>query len=210
MKKKTKFRLTQTLIVAISLMATSAVPVMVNSAATDSVSLVPASETQTQKLVINKLLTHPLWKKRARTQRLRLLRLNLRVSGKEGNTARTTASLAEAIIFNYSTGKASRLLVNADSGEILQEEILRGRPQPSPEEIQEAQQIIGKQAQLAELINNGSVVDGGFAVDAPQGLPRHHRYLQMRLLSANRSRLQRVVTVDLTSGKIADLKTDFR
>ena len=112
------------------------------------------------------------------------------------------------IAFDYSTGTASRIVTD-ESGGLLHEQRLRGRPQSSREEFWEAVGIIGKNRQLAYLIAGGAIPEGGFIVDGPPDHPMQDRYIQIRLLTPDRGSLLRVVLVDLTRGAVASAKMSF-
>lgn len=111
--------------------------------------------------------------------------------------------LAHVIVFDYTEGKASRLLVDEASAKVLATEIIRGRPQASEEEKRDAVTIIRGEPELARLLEVGTIVEGGFVVDGPHGMPPNHRFLQLQLLSADRLHVQRKVTINLTDGTIA-------
>jgi hypothetical protein len=114
--------------------------------------------------------------------------------------------VARVVVFDYDQGKASTLLVDASSAEVLKEEPIRGRPQPSTEEKQDAVKIVQQDPKLAQLLQGNAVLEGGFIVDGPHGAPPKHRFLQLQLLTPDRQQLQRTVVVDLTAGAIASIK----
>jgi hypothetical protein len=107
------------------------------------------------------------------------------------------------IAFDYATGAAFRIVRDETSGKVLYEQQLPGRPQSSREEFKEAVEIIGRDPKLAGFIRDGAVTEGGFIVDGPPGHPSQDRYIQIRLLTPDRSRLLRVVLVDLTVSVVA-------
>ena len=90
------------------------------------------------------------------------------------------------------------------NGAVLRQELLRGRPQPSEEERQEARQIIRADPEHARMLEAGSVIEGGFIVDAPRLESTRDRFLQFQILTSDRLGLQRVVIVNLTSRRIAE------
>lgn len=114
--------------------------------------------------------------------------------------------IARVVVFDYAEGKASGLLVDAASAEVLAEEPIRGRPQASEEEKQDATEIIRKDSELDRLLQANAIFEGGFIVDGLRGAPPKHRFLQMQLLTPDRLHLQRTITVDLTAGTIASSK----
>jgi len=113
------------------------------------------------------------------------------------------------IRFDYASGVATRVVVDESSGKILQYQTYPGRPQSSRQEFHEAVSIIGHDPKLARLVEGGAVTEGGFIVDGPAGHPRNDRYIQIRLLSADRRNLLRVVLVDLTERVVASARSSF-
>jgi hypothetical protein len=114
--------------------------------------------------------------------------------------------IARVVVFDYTEGKASGLLVDAASAEVLAEEPIRGRPQASEEEKQDAIKIIRKDPELHRLLQANAIFEGGFIVDGPRGASPKHRFLQVQLLTPDRLHLQRTITVDLTAGTVANSK----
>jgi hypothetical protein len=110
--------------------------------------------------------------------------------------------IAHLVVFNYAEGKAASLLVDASSGEVLAQKPIRGRPQPSEEEKQDAIRIIRQDPELDRLVQANAIFEGGFIVDGPRRAPRKHRFFQIQLLTPDRLHLQRTVTVDLTAETI--------
>ena len=113
------------------------------------------------------------------------------------------------IRFDHASGIASRVVMDGESGKVLQEQAYAGRPQSSSQEFQDAVCIIGSHSTLGRLIAEGAVAEGGFIVDGPSGQPASHRYIQIRLLSADRQRLLRVALVDLTERVVASVRGSF-
>jgi hypothetical protein len=111
--------------------------------------------------------------------------------------------LARALVFDYGNGTASRLLVDAGTGATMNSERVRGRPQASEEEKQDALRIIRRDPDLERLLQAKAIPEGGFVVDGPRTTPAWHRFLQVQLLSPDRLHLQRTVIVDLTSETVA-------
>jgi hypothetical protein len=91
--------------------------------------------------------------------------------------------------------------MDATRGELLANERLPGRPQSSREEFTEAVEIIRRDPEVARLLDEGAVPDGGFIVDDPAGSRR--RMIQLKLLSTDRRTLLRSIIVDLTQRVIA-------
>jgi hypothetical protein len=151
--------------------------------------------------VIESLMANPVLAARWANQRVRVLRVRFDES-KDAPERR----LAIATVMNYSRGGATRATLDLTSGEVS-EAALRGRPQASPEELAEAASIVGSDPAHVRLLGGGQRLGGGFIVDPPPGVESHdgsaHRFLQLHVLSADRRRIEHVVTVDLTSGAIA-------
>jgi len=116
---------------------------------------------------------------------------------------------ATMVRVNYATGTACRVVVDESSKTVLREQQFPGRPQSSRQEFKEAVRIIGQDPSLAGFIANGAVPEGGFIVDGPSGHPPNDRYIQIRLLSPDRSTLLRVTLVDLTAEVVASARTSF-
>ena len=146
---------------------------------------------------------------RFRDERYRVLSISVAPDDKESITLIPVRRLAQVVLFNYTLGKATRLLVDASNAEVITEESLRGRPQSSAEEIQEAIKIIRQERTLARLIDERGVLEGGFIVDAPRGSPPNHRFIQMQLLTPDRLSVQRLIVVDLTAGTIASARASY-
>src|SRR5438128_1763338 len=92
-------------------------------------------------------LAHLRQKPELRNQRLRVLSVKPVLPEKEDAQTPT----ASVIVFNYSQGNAKRLILDPTSGAVLREETLRGRPQPSEEEVEEARQILRADAEHRRL-----------------------------------------------------------
>lgn len=137
-------------------------------------------------------------------QRFKVLRVTSTLSDKETTTEKR---IGRVVVFNYSTGVAWRFEVDALSGQVLSEEPLRGRPQSSTQEVQEAIGIILANQELTRLLQTGSILEGGFIVDSPKGTSQINRYIQMQVLNRDRNRIQKLITVDLTRKVIASLFT---
>lgn len=176
----------------------------------DARSQTPRPFTEEEKAdIVRRLFASPRMAARVQTQRHRALRVSVASTDKTGKILAAGKRVAEVVVFNYERGRASRLFVDASTGEVLAEEEIRGRPQSSPEEIKDAVDIISRDSRLSELLRENTVVEGGFIVDGPRNLPRHHRFIQIQLVSPDRLRLRRVVVVDLTTSQIASSKETF-
>lgn len=113
-------------------------------------------------------------------------------------------STASVVVFNYTLGNTTRLIMNSSNGSILREDRLRGRPQPSEEELQEARQVIRADPAHARMLQAGAIIEGGFVVSPPRRQSRRNRFLQFQILTFDRQRLQRLVIVNLTTRRIAE------
>lgn len=113
-------------------------------------------------------------------------------------------SIASVVVFNYSQGIATRLIMDSSNGDVLREERLSGRPQASEEELQEARQVIRTDPEHARILQGGGVIEGGFVVDGPKRQSSHNRFIQFQILTSNRQSLRRVVIVNLTTRRIAE------
>jgi hypothetical protein len=165
--------------------------------------------SEEKKQIISRLLESPRVAAMLRNQRYRVLSVALAPESKEDTVERRGQRIAALILFNYSSGKATRFLVDSSNGDVLAEEALHGRPQPSEEETQAAIKIVRQDPSLARLLSDKAVIDGGFAVDGPIGAKPHHRFIQFQILSADRLRLQRMVIVDLTDETIALSRANY-
>jgi hypothetical protein len=151
--------------------------------------------------VVTKALAHPAVAARFKGHRVRALRVvHERVADKALGDQVSSASVT---IFDYNTGATTRYVMNLANGELLSEQALPGHPQSSAEERDEAASIIQKDPELSALLQADHKMIGGFIVEAPPGARRSHRYLQMRIVTADMSRTARLVIVDMTDRVIA-------
>ena len=111
--------------------------------------------------------------------------------------------------FDYASGKTWRIVTDANDGKVLREELLPGRAQSTRREVERAISIIAKDPALQVLLSRGAQTEGGFIIDGPSGQPADHRYIQIRVLSADRRTLLRVVVVDLSAGIVALVRERF-
>ena len=163
-------------------------------------------EDEAREGILHKVLTHPGVAHHSPAHRLAAIRLTV---GKATDPSGETRSIATVVLFDHTVGEARRVLLDLDTGALLANRLLPGRPQGSREESEEAARIIRRDPGLAGLLDEGGVLDGGFVVADPGGSRR--RMMQLKLLSADRRRLLRSVTVDLTEGVIAaDPKAGLR
>ena len=153
---------------------------------------------ETRKEILRRVLAHPGVTRQAPGHRLAGIRVTVE-NAKDG--AGETRTVATVVLFDHTAGEARRVIMDTISGELLANVRLRGRPQGSPEEFEEAARIVRRDPELARLLDQGGVLDGGFIVDDPAGSRR--RMMQLKLLSADRLSLLRSITVDLTRRRIA-------
>jgi hypothetical protein len=158
--------------------------------------------------LVSRLLANPRMAEKLRGQRSRVLTVTL-ASDDKAPVRVAERRIAQVVLFNYTSGGSTRLLVDASSAEVLSEEPIRGRPQSSEEEIQEAIGIIRQDREVARLLQERGVIEGGFVVDGPPRAKPDHRFLQLQVLSSDRLRLQRVVVVDLTDRTIALSRANY-
>jgi len=110
-----------------------------------------------------------------------------------------------ALLFNYTTGKATRIRMNPVSGKITSQEEVKGQIDSSPEERSEGEKIIQADA---KVFKKGGHVVGGFVVPPPKGQPATkvpHRYLEYHVTAADRTH-DTIVVVDLTAKKVVNSK----
>lgn len=149
-----------------------------------------------------RVMANPLIAARAKEHKTRIIRL---YSG-QGDPATTIAKYQQqnitAIVFDYDTNKATRYVLQTNTGLLVSEQVLSGRVQPSDEEIEAATTIIKSDPELAKLLKAGSKVTGGFIVDGPNHSSPDHRFIQMRIVTPDLRRTEKVVLIDLTSDSI--------
>ncbi|HEX8920475.1 MAG TPA: hypothetical protein VF766_03290 [Pyrinomonadaceae bacterium] len=156
-----------------------------------------------QSRIVERLFSNPRLSSTFRQQRVRALSVKALPVDKDTGAAQAKR-LASVIVFNYSQGRASRYLVDAETGELLSEETLRGRPQASAEEKDEAAEIIRRSDELNRLLRENNQLEGGFIVDDPRrGSSSRNRFIQFHILSPDRQRILRLVVVDLTERRVA-------
>jgi hypothetical protein len=152
-------------------------------------------EEYTEQLLANPLLAN-------RGPHLRVIRMTLG----ESRGSRGKQTTATAILFDHQSGKSRRVAFDVGTNAILQDVELPGRPQSSRDEFEEAAAIVRADDLLAGLLKNGGVLDGGFIVADPSG--GHRRLMQLKLLTADRRRLMKAITVDLTNGVITSTEKE--
>ncbi|HEV3168392.1 MAG TPA: hypothetical protein VGZ22_30585 [Isosphaeraceae bacterium] len=134
---------------------------------------------------------------------VRIIRVAKEAEDHKTTTGAPPRQLAHLVLRDDTTGKAERIVFDPASGKLVSREPIEGAPAPSEEELEEASQIAGADAEVARLVKEGAHVTGGFIATAPAGARPNHRYLQFQVLSADRRKMQRVVVVDLTTRTVA-------
>jgi len=130
----------------------------------------------------------------------------LRFSVQPANPNAPGRSVATMVVFDHTRGVAYRLQADANTGEVLQIQQLRGRPAASAAEIAEAERIVRADPQLARAFEAGAVAIEGIIVDPPAELPparQTHRIMQVDLLTRDRNAVMYALFVDLTDGAVA-------
>lgn len=107
-------------------------------------------------------------------------------------------TLAIAWIVSYETGEAAEVQFAPGSLNDIDVRKMRGRPQSSEDEREEAKALVRELLR----VDRDLVVEGGFAVAAPDGAPPG-RYLELHVVSADRKRMLAEVIVDLSRRRIA-------
>lgn len=104
------------------------------------------------------------------------------------------------VVFDYTEGVAHHLTYDLKGNLLSDAAITTNTPQPSPEEIQEAQALVMADAELSVIVKRtGGVFEGGFVLEEPTGAcGLGTRCLQLLLLSPDRIGLIRRIVVDLT------------
>jgi hypothetical protein len=110
------------------------------------------------------------------------------------------------VVFDYAQGVAFENSFRLDGLPLGSRTIEHGLPAPSPEEIEEAFEIVRVDPDLIRLFGRFHVVlEGGFVLEERKGQPcgPGARCLHVFLLSSDRAGLIRRVVVDLASRRLA-------
>lgn len=156
-----------------------------------------------RKLLLAKVRANPIISRRMKEHKTRVIRLHRGMGDPATTLEKYQQSSFTVLLFDYTANKAVRYVLESASGNLISEQTLPGRPQPSEEEIQAAVSIVQADPDLAKLLKAGNRAVGGFVVDGPAKSAPDHRFLQLRIVSADMRRTERVVVVDLTSDLIA-------
>lgn len=169
-----------------------------SSAAAASRAALPLSEVE-RHTAMTRVLAHPAVKERAAGHRLAGIRaISATTTGDWGSR-----TILTVVLFDHTSLETRRVTIDAATDALIEDEVLSGRPQRSPEELQEATLLIRRNPELARLLDLGAALDGGFIVDDPGGSRR--RMIQLKLMSADRRTALRTITVDLTRQQIASV-----
>ena len=161
----------------------------------------PPLQQQERDRIAREVLENPDLKPLAAEGPLRTISVTSYAPPKKGAPA-AGADAVTIIIFSYGEGRAYRVLYEPIAKRVVSRELLPGRPQPSVEERKEVYSLIRADVAHAKLLTAGDVLEGGFAVDGPPGISERDRFVQVLMLSPDRQNFVRIVTVDLTAGKI--------
>jgi hypothetical protein len=110
------------------------------------------------------------------------------------------------LVFDYAKGVARENYYTADGRPWGEREIKQRQPQPSPEEVAEAKELILRDPELARIVERRAAgFNGGFLLEEARGLPcgPGTRCIQMQLLTPDHSGLLRWTVVDLVRRRIA-------
>lgn len=153
--------------------------------------------------VIAALLANGIVAEQTKGHKIRAIRVRHGFFSRLSDGAKHEEYRASVILFDYTTGLATHYGLDPETGELISQEPVRGRPQASEEEIQIATTIASQDPEVIKLLASSGPIAGGFVVNAPPGKSASHRYVQMRLFSADFARTVRVVVVDLTDETVA-------
>lgn len=148
--------------------------------------VVPLSEPARTALE-RRLLSHPDVAGDALDHRRAVIRMT---AGTITDASGKARNIVTAVLFDHTALEARRIVLDSGSGEVLVNDRLAGRPQSSRQEVAEAVEVIRRDVELARLLKQGGVLDGGFIVDDPAGSRR--RAIQLKILSPDRRSLLRV------------------
>lgn len=129
-----------------------------------------------------------------------------RLAGIRAAAVTTTAvsgqsrTIFTVILFDHTALETRSVSIDAVTNELIANEVVTGRPQRSPEELEEASAIVRQDEELGRLLNRGAELQGGFIVDDPGGSRR--RMIQFKLVTQEPRTLLRTITVDLTNQEI--------
>ncbi|HKR63804.1 MAG TPA: hypothetical protein VJZ00_08735 [Thermoanaerobaculia bacterium] len=124
--------------------------------------------------------------------RTRVVRVTCEVRDKDAQQA-----VAVAHVANYGNGTGLELTFAGGDLERASVQPMRGRPQSSAEEREEARAIIRERMNVPD-----EQLEGGFVVDPPEG-SAPGRYLEFHVTTRDRKIVQTEVIVNLSRGDIA-------
>jgi hypothetical protein len=101
-----------------------------------------------------------------------------------------------SVVYNYSANVALRVTLDPASRQVLAGERMANQPQTSAEERVEAFRIV------RETVAANAALEGGFVVPPPEGAGPG-RFVQVQVLSPDRTKLVEFVTIELSRGVVA-------
>jgi hypothetical protein len=110
------------------------------------------------------------------------------------------------LVFDYRKGVAYQIFYSTDGLQLGRKKIAQSLPSPSPEEIEEAFEMVRSEPDMARLFARfHPVLEGGFVLEEARNKPcgPGARCLHVFLLSSDRAGLIERVVVDLARQKIA-------
>jgi hypothetical protein len=113
--------------------------------------------------------------------------------------------VAEALLFNYTTGKATRLQLDPQTGKVIKQEEVTHFISSSAEERADGEQIIQADP---KLFKKGDLIVGGFLINPPKGLPATkvpHRYLEYHVTGPDHAHKHEVI-VDVSAKRVVRSK----
>lgn len=144
-----------------------------------------------------RVLAHRDLPQRAAGHRLVPIRVT---AGDANDSKRSAKETLSVVFFDHTALEARRVIYDAATDRLFDNEPLSGRPQRSDRELADAIAIVRRDRSLARLLEEGAVLDGGFIVDDPGGSRR--RMLELKMSRADRRTLLRSIVVDLTRSEI--------
>ncbi len=159
-----------------------------------------------QQLMTGVLSNNPIVSAKYSAHKLRVLRAisegNPDDADNQSNTHLQNKPPISLTVFDYTINKTLFFIVDGSTGKVLRAHTLYGRPQPSQEEIDAAGEIVKADPAFSSFLQNNAKITGGFIVDGPAKTPEDHRYMQMRIVTADQHSTKKVVIVDLSTDTV--------
>jgi hypothetical protein len=162
-----------------------------------------ALTTTEQQAIVAALLANKTVSAQASGHKVRAVRIKHGFVTTSPNRSKQGEYRATVVMFDYTDGTAIEYGMDPDTGALVSQAQLRGRPQASAEEIEIAAKVVRQDPTLRKLLLTAAPLAGGFVVDAPAGQPVSHRYVQMKIFRLDLARTLRTVVVDLTDETVA-------